>query len=182
MLTRRCGPLPLSQRTPPLGIRQNKSLQPELESQQAKGADLQSQQALASLWWPTPRDWTGALLGFIWVDNPSDRLVPSADRLQALRIFANDAAAARYTRSLARPAMGPSRRMTCLEAARHRPSPPRHLLARCSNCPLTACCGRPSASLLPSCLIQTVPMAASSAGQRMTANYVDRVLVPGAAA
>jgi diguanylate cyclase (GGDEF)-like protein len=36
----------------------------------------------------------GAVLGFIWVDNPSDRLVPSADRLQALRIFANDAAAA----------------------------------------------------------------------------------------
>jgi diguanylate cyclase (GGDEF)-like protein len=40
------------------------------------------------------RDGGGALLGFIWVDNPSDRLVPSADRLQALRIFANDAAAA----------------------------------------------------------------------------------------
>ena len=39
-------------------------------------------------------DGAGALLGFIWVDNPSDRLVPSADRLQALRIFANDAAAA----------------------------------------------------------------------------------------
>ena len=39
-------------------------------------------------------DGEGALLGFIWVDNPSDRLVPSADRLQALRIFANDAAAA----------------------------------------------------------------------------------------
>jgi diguanylate cyclase (GGDEF)-like protein len=36
----------------------------------------------------------GALLGVIWVDNPSDRLMPSADRLQALRIFANDAAAA----------------------------------------------------------------------------------------
>jgi diguanylate cyclase (GGDEF)-like protein len=34
------------------------------------------------------------LLGMIWVDNPSDRLLPSADRLQALRIFANDAAAA----------------------------------------------------------------------------------------
>jgi diguanylate cyclase (GGDEF)-like protein len=34
------------------------------------------------------------LLGIIWVDNPSDRLLPSADRLQALRIFANDAAAA----------------------------------------------------------------------------------------
>jgi diguanylate cyclase (GGDEF)-like protein len=40
------------------------------------------------------RDGSGALLGVIWVDNPSDRLVPSADRLQALRIFANDAAAA----------------------------------------------------------------------------------------
>jgi diguanylate cyclase (GGDEF)-like protein len=39
-------------------------------------------------------DGHGALLGIIWVDNPSDRLVPSADRLQALRIFANDAAAA----------------------------------------------------------------------------------------
>jgi diguanylate cyclase (GGDEF)-like protein len=34
------------------------------------------------------------LLGIIWVDNPCDRLVPSADRLQALRIFANDAASA----------------------------------------------------------------------------------------
>jgi diguanylate cyclase (GGDEF)-like protein len=40
------------------------------------------------------RDGHGALLGIIWVDNPSDRLVPSAERLQALRIFANDAAAA----------------------------------------------------------------------------------------
>jgi diguanylate cyclase (GGDEF)-like protein len=39
-------------------------------------------------------DGGGALLGIIWVDNPADRLVPSADRLQALRIFANDAAAA----------------------------------------------------------------------------------------
>jgi diguanylate cyclase (GGDEF)-like protein len=40
------------------------------------------------------RDGSGTLLGIIWVDNPCDRLVPSADRLQALRIFANDAAAA----------------------------------------------------------------------------------------
>jgi diguanylate cyclase (GGDEF)-like protein len=40
------------------------------------------------------RDGRGALLGIIWVDNPCDRLVPSADRLQALRIFANDAASA----------------------------------------------------------------------------------------
>jgi diguanylate cyclase (GGDEF)-like protein len=41
-----------------------------------------------------PRDGGGALLGIIWVDNPTDRVLPSADRLQALRIFANDAAAA----------------------------------------------------------------------------------------
>jgi diguanylate cyclase (GGDEF)-like protein len=40
------------------------------------------------------RDGDGSILGVIWVDNPRDRLVPSADRLQALRIFANDAAAA----------------------------------------------------------------------------------------
>ena len=40
------------------------------------------------------RDGEGGILGVIWVDNPRDRLVPSAARLQALRIFANDAAAA----------------------------------------------------------------------------------------
>jgi diguanylate cyclase (GGDEF)-like protein len=40
------------------------------------------------------REGEGSLLGVIWVDNPCDRLVPSAERLQALRIFANDAAAA----------------------------------------------------------------------------------------
>ena len=40
------------------------------------------------------RDGGGTLLGVIWVDDPRDRLVPSADRLQALRIFANDASAA----------------------------------------------------------------------------------------
>jgi diguanylate cyclase (GGDEF)-like protein len=40
------------------------------------------------------RDGDGGILGVIWVDNPGDRLLPSSDRLQALRIFANDAAAA----------------------------------------------------------------------------------------
>src|SRR3954469_3601083 len=40
------------------------------------------------------QDGQGALLGIIWVDNPSDRLRPSPERLQALRIFANAAAAA----------------------------------------------------------------------------------------
>jgi diguanylate cyclase (GGDEF)-like protein len=39
-------------------------------------------------------DGEGALLGIIWVDNPRDRLLPSPDRLQALRIFANAATAA----------------------------------------------------------------------------------------
>ena len=34
------------------------------------------------------------LLGLIWVDEPDDGLLPSAERLQALRIFANAAAAA----------------------------------------------------------------------------------------
>ncbi len=36
----------------------------------------------------------GVLLGLIWVGDPEDRLLPSTDRLQALRIFADDAAAA----------------------------------------------------------------------------------------
>jgi diguanylate cyclase (GGDEF)-like protein len=40
------------------------------------------------------KDGEGALLGVIWVDNPNDRLLPSPDRLQALRIFANAATAA----------------------------------------------------------------------------------------
>jgi len=40
------------------------------------------------------RDADGGLLGLIWADDPDDRLLPSADKLQALRIFANDAAAA----------------------------------------------------------------------------------------
>lgn len=40
------------------------------------------------------RDADGGLLGLIWADDPEDRLLPSADKLQALRIFANDAAAA----------------------------------------------------------------------------------------
>ena len=40
------------------------------------------------------KDGEGTLLGVIWVDNPNDRLLPSPDRLQALRIFANAAASA----------------------------------------------------------------------------------------
>jgi diguanylate cyclase (GGDEF)-like protein len=40
------------------------------------------------------KDGAGTLLGVIWVDNPNDRLLPSPDRLQALRIFANAAASA----------------------------------------------------------------------------------------
>ena len=40
------------------------------------------------------RDAEGELIGMIWADEPSDRLLPRADMLQALRIFANQAAAA----------------------------------------------------------------------------------------
>jgi diguanylate cyclase (GGDEF)-like protein len=40
------------------------------------------------------RDAAGALHGAIWVDDPSDRLLPSRQRLQLLRLFADQAAAA----------------------------------------------------------------------------------------
>src|SRR6185312_15702587 len=40
------------------------------------------------------RDGEHGLVGLIWVDDPADRLLPPDERLQALRIFANDAAAA----------------------------------------------------------------------------------------
>jgi PAS domain S-box-containing protein len=36
----------------------------------------------------------GRSIGFLWVDDPADRLLPARDRLQALRAFANHAAAA----------------------------------------------------------------------------------------
>jgi diguanylate cyclase (GGDEF)-like protein len=37
---------------------------------------------------------TGEIMGAIWVDDPSDRLVPSERKLQALRVFANQATTA----------------------------------------------------------------------------------------
>ena len=37
---------------------------------------------------------SGELAGIIWADDPEDRMVPDRERLQALRIFANQAAAA----------------------------------------------------------------------------------------
>ena len=39
-------------------------------------------------------DRVGELVGVIWADEPEDRLIPSTDRLQALRMFANQAATA----------------------------------------------------------------------------------------
>src|SRR6266508_3810459 len=36
----------------------------------------------------------GSLEGFIWVDDPADRLLPSQEKLQALRLFANQATTA----------------------------------------------------------------------------------------
>ena len=41
-------------------------------------------------------DRSGEAMGFIWADDPEDRLVPSAERLQALRVFANQAMTALY--------------------------------------------------------------------------------------
>jgi diguanylate cyclase (GGDEF)-like protein len=41
-------------------------------------------------------DRNGDEMGFIWADDPEDRLVPSAERLQALRVFANQATTALY--------------------------------------------------------------------------------------
>jgi diguanylate cyclase (GGDEF)-like protein len=39
-------------------------------------------------------DRAGKVIGVIWADEPDDRLLPSADRLQALRVFANQATSA----------------------------------------------------------------------------------------
>src|SRR6185437_6642655 len=36
----------------------------------------------------------GRLLGYLWVDEPADRLLPDAETLHALRTFANQAAMA----------------------------------------------------------------------------------------
>src|SRR5919199_1562184 len=41
-------------------------------------------------------DRSAAELGLIWADDPEDRLVPSAGRLQAMRVFANQATTALY--------------------------------------------------------------------------------------
>jgi len=40
------------------------------------------------------QDRDGALQGFIWADDPGDRLVPQREKMQALRLFANQASAA----------------------------------------------------------------------------------------
>jgi diguanylate cyclase (GGDEF)-like protein len=40
------------------------------------------------------RDEEGAVVGVIWADEPRDRLLPTHERLQALRVFANQATAA----------------------------------------------------------------------------------------
>jgi len=42
-------------------------------------------------------DSLGEVIGILWVDEPEDRLLPSRDKLQALRVFANQASAAIVT-------------------------------------------------------------------------------------
>jgi diguanylate cyclase (GGDEF)-like protein len=74
----------------------------EARSRLGTGVDVYPSQLNGRGPWAWNRHWLivpledgeGALLGVIWVDNPCDRLLPSPDRLQALRIFANAAAAA----------------------------------------------------------------------------------------
>jgi diguanylate cyclase (GGDEF)-like protein len=74
----------------------------EARSRLATGVDVYPSQLNGRGPWAWNRHWLivpvsdgdGALLGVIWADNPHDRLLPSPDRLQALRIFANAAAAA----------------------------------------------------------------------------------------
>ena len=39
-------------------------------------------------------DHDGTMLGFIWADDPGDRLLPTREKMQALRLFANQAATA----------------------------------------------------------------------------------------
>lgn len=51
--------------------------------------------AWSNHWLHVPlRDREGATIGFVWVDDPQDRLLPSHTRLQTLRAFSNQAAAA----------------------------------------------------------------------------------------
>ncbi|MCW2990770.1 MAG: diguanylate cyclase/phosphodiesterase with sensor [Solirubrobacterales bacterium] len=74
------------------------------------------------------RDPSGAIAGFIWVDEPSDRLLPDTQRLQALRLFADQAQAAleaarHYEQALYMAAhdslTGLANRVTLLERLRH---------------------------------------------------------------
>ncbi len=52
-------------------------------------------QAWSSHWLVVPlRDPDGKLIGAIWADDPIDRLLPSQERLQALRLFADQAVSA----------------------------------------------------------------------------------------
>jgi diguanylate cyclase (GGDEF)-like protein len=49
-------------------------------------------------WLAVPlHDSLGEVIGVLWADEPDDRLLPSRDKLQALRVFANQAAAAIVT-------------------------------------------------------------------------------------
>jgi diguanylate cyclase (GGDEF)-like protein len=50
--------------------------------------------AWARHWLLVPLEEGGRRIGVIWVDDPRDRLLPSRERLQALRLFANQAVAA----------------------------------------------------------------------------------------
>ena len=60
--------------------------------------DGRGEHAWQNHWLVVPlHDSRGLRMGYIWVDDPSDRLVPGAERLQILRTFANQATTALVT-------------------------------------------------------------------------------------
>jgi PAS domain S-box-containing protein len=60
--------------------------------------DGRGEHAWQNHWLMVPlHDSRGLRVGFIWVDDPNDRLVPGAERLQILRTFANQATTALVT-------------------------------------------------------------------------------------
>ena len=79
------------------------------DDEAAKRISLQRQAYVSELNGRGPRAWfhhwllvplhdsVGEVIGILWADEPDDRLLPSRDKLQALRVFANQAAAAIVT-------------------------------------------------------------------------------------
>ena len=63
------------------------------------------------------QDDDGTLQGFIWADDPGDRLLPTREKMQALRLFANQASTALESAARVRGASVPRRPRSAHEAA-----------------------------------------------------------------